>query len=731
MFLGVLVTLAMVISLFGMAIPASAAEITATKNITDPFAVNIYYLDDTIYYHMTVENPGGNSQNNTIIEVRDKLPSGTVYYFIEDGTDPPLFQEPGDVEDYYISYNVSKDDLVWIVPINPAIDPYWGVINRFIAIGYDSLSDDLTANVTKNSRIIRPSINITKTVDFDDDGVYTDLETNRAGQNASWNVTVCNNGYDPIYDIEVTDTNGHNFGAVFNLTAGECKTFIYDEVINAGKVNTAYAQGYDDLDNPVGPVDDDAEVVVVDARISIAPNATNPVGMAHDFTVTVEIDDGDGWDPVVGVNVTPSLAGGSVGSIISSPPYTTDGSGEVTVSVNSSVAGVAYVHASASVPVDGGFIDVATDGYGAFVVDNEKTWVKAKIGISPPDETNWVEDDHVLTACVWVDDGSGYDWYDQPITINFYNVGVGSLNVTSVLTSTGCAQVTLTTTEPGHSTVTAQCAFSVDGVAFNISTNGSGENGLPAQKTWVDARISIEESDTNPVNTAHNFTVTVEMNDGDGWDPAVGVNVTPSHSGVGSITSTGPYMTDGSGQVIVTVNSAIAGSATVHASATVNVGGIDIDVATDGYGAYYVSNVKTWEEEGDQGCTPGFWKNNAENKDASAWVGYAPGDSFECVFGVDVTLRGKGKDTYPAPTLLQALNANGGGINALARHAVAALLNIANPDIAYGIGSTGALITMVHDAIVSGEDAIDALHILLADYNEAGCPIDQHWTMPD
>jgi hypothetical protein len=76
--------------------------------------------------------------------------------------------------------------------------------------------------------------------------------------------------------------------------------------------------------------------------------------------------------------------------------------------------------------------------------------------------------------------------------------------------------------------------------------------------------------------------------------------------------------------------------------------------------------------------------------------------------------------------LLEALDANGGGINALARHAVAALLNIANPDIAYGIGSTAGLITMVHDAIVSGDESqIDALHVLLADYNEAGCPLNQ------
>jgi hypothetical protein len=129
---------------------------------------------------------------------------------------------------------------------------------------------------------------------------------------------------------------------------------------------------------------------------------------------------------------------------------------------------------------------------------------------------------------------------------------------------------------------------------------------------------------------------------------------------------------------------------------------------------------------GNEGCTPGYWKNNAKNWGAVSWVGYAPGDSFECVFGVDVTLRANGKATYPTPTLLQALDANGGGINALARHAVAALLNISNPNINYAGGmSTATLILAVQDAVAAGEDAIEALHTELAGYNEAGCPINQ------
>lgn len=111
----------------------------------------------------------------------------------------------------------------------------------------------------------------------------------------------------------------------------------------------------------------------------------------------------------------------------------------------------------------------------------------------------------------------------------------------------------------------------------------------------VDARISIATSGTNGITEAHTFTVTVEKNDGTGWTPASGVVVTPSESGAGDITGeTCSAGTDGNGQCTVTVNSNTAGQSTVNASATVNVGGLNVNVATNGYGAHNVSNVKTW-----------------------------------------------------------------------------------------------------------------------------------------
>ena len=49
---------------------------------------------------------------------------------------------------------------------------------------------------------------------------------------------------------------------------------------------------------------------------------------------------------------------------------------------------------------------------------------------------------------------------------------------------------------------------------------------------------------------------------------------------------------------------------------------------------------------GGEGCTPGFWK---QDQHFDSWVGFAPTDSFETVFGVDVTLRAGGQGTIDEP----------------------------------------------------------------------------------
>jgi hypothetical protein len=121
-----------------------------------------------------------------------------------------------------------------------------------------------------------------------------------------------------------------------------------------------------------------------------------------------------------------------------------------------------------------------------------------------------------------------------------------------------------------------------------------------------------------------------------------------------------------------------------------------------------------------EGCTPGFWK---QTQHFDSWVDFEPTDSFEDVFGVDVTLRAGGQNTIDDPTLLDALNATGGGVNALARHAVAALLNASNPDVDFDL-TPQQVIDLVQEAIESGDPAqIQEAQEQLAELNEQGCPL--------
>ena len=90
------------------------------------------------------------------------------------------------------------------------------------------------------------------------------------------------------------------------------------------------------------------------------------------------------------------------------------------------------------------------------------------------------------------------------------------------------------------------------------------------------------------------------------------------------------------------------------------------------------------------------------------------------MFARVITVGAGGQDTIDNPTLLEAVWATGGGVSALARHAVAALLNAASPDVDYPY-SVDEVIAMVQSAIDSGD--FNATKDLFASANELGCPL--------
>jgi hypothetical protein len=109
---------------------------------------------------------------------------------------------------------------------------------------------------------------------------------------------------------------------------------------------------------------------------------------------------------------------------------------------------------------------------------------------------------------------------------------------------------------------------------------------------------------------------------------------------------------------------------------------------------------------GGEGCTPGFWR---QPHHFQYWTDYAPSDSYADVFGVSRN-----------GTLLQNVTARGGGENALARHAVAALLSASSPDVDYDL-SVAEVIETVQNAYATG--LFEAAKDLLEGFNEQGCPL--------
>src|SRR5205823_609375 len=118
------------------------------------------------------------------------------------------------------------------------------------------------------------------------------------------------------------------------------------------------------------------------------------------------------------------------------------------------------------------------------------------------------------------------------------------------------------------------------------------------QKTWVDARITIQQSGTNQVDrkSAVKGKRTKDLGNGT-FVAANGATITAvSISGTGAITggtcTVGAVLAGNTCTVIV--NSATSGTGTVTVAADVPVSTVTVHVATDGHGAFQISNQKTW-----------------------------------------------------------------------------------------------------------------------------------------
>jgi len=118
--------------------------------------------------------------------------------------------------------------------------------------------------------------------------------------------------------------------------------------------------------------------------------------------------------------------------------------------------------------------------------------------------------------------------------------------------------------------------------------------------------------------------------------------------------------------------------------------------------------TETTTPPGGEGCTPGYWKQSHHFDSYPA--GYAPGQLFDTYF----------ENAFPGMTLLQVLQQGGGGLKALGRHTVAALLNSASTGVEYDL-TTSEVVSMFDAAFPGGD--YEGLKNVFAESNEDGCPL--------
>jgi hypothetical protein len=208
---------------------------------------------------------------------------------------------------------------------------------------------------------------------------------------------------------------------------------------------------------------------------------------------------------------------------------------------------------------------------------------------------------------------------------------------------------------------------------------------LPAIPCGTTAEVEFRYTVTNPTDCALRDITIVDDVFGDVPGGSIGV-LNPGESLVFVLrTMLSEQMTN-----TVTVTAQVSGQ-TCDATSTVTV---HDDCNGDG---------------GGEGCTPGFWKNHLD-----WWPdAYQPDHDFDTVFGVNVF--------DPDLTLLDAARRGGGGVNALGRHAVAALLNAESEGVDYGM-STDAVIAAVQAALGPGGD-VEGTKDHFERFNETGCPL--------
>lgn len=328
------------------------------------------------------------------------------------------------------------------------------------------------------------------------------------------------------------------------------------------------------------PNSEDAVKRYVDARLTLSPGeAANQIGATHVITAFLEIDMGDSS----GFQAAPD--GEEIDFAIDSGPgvlsptfcLTAGGTGMCSVDLSSSATGLTQISASWS--------DTFTFSEGSVLVSANadpvvKRWVDARLTITPPDDANQVGNDHILTAFLEFDTGSGFFAAPAGEEIDWTILdGPGSLSSSTCLTdATGHCTVTLSSDTTGTTSIGASWTGTIGTAEGDASATTTA---TPVSKRWVDVRLSLSPEDAaNQIGNDHEITATLEFDTGSGFVAAPDGELISFTivSGPGSLVPSS--CTTSGGSCSVFLQSSETGLTTVEASWSGNIVTSDGTVAT-------------------------------------------------------------------------------------------------------------------------------------------------------
>jgi hypothetical protein len=187
-------------------------------------------------------------------------------------------------------------------------------------------------------------------------------------------------------------------------------------------------------------------------------------------------------------------------------------SGSCSVTINAGSGGSVDIHAQTTVSVGGLQLQRSTGVSAGSSADAEKTYVEARLTLTPSEDVNRVGEDHIFTALLEIDDGDGSFDPAAGETISFtIDSGPGNLSSPTCVTGgAGTCTVTLTSASTGTTEVSAEWL----GLIATASASADDD----AEKLWVDPQITITKrlNTVEPVRVDDPLSFTIRItNTGD------------------------------------------------------------------------------------------------------------------------------------------------------------------------------------------------------------------------